>query len=158
MAGKVFINEKNMATFICPECQKAKTTNVAKYKHIETAIKVNCKCPCGHKYKVLLERRKFNRKELNLPGKYICLKNDDRGLMTVADISRTGLGLRLNVERKFDKGEKLLLEFNLDDRERSFIKREVYVRSVNGLAVGCEFCRHDHQHDALGPYLAWQVG
>ncbi len=45
------------ATFVCPKCEKAKTADVSKYKFVDAEIKVNCKCPCGHRYTVLLDRR-----------------------------------------------------------------------------------------------------
>ncbi len=76
--------------------------------------------------------------------------------MIVVDLSRTGLGIELSVEQKFDIGEKLFLEFRLDDKQNSLIEREVVVRSIKGKLVGVEFSRLDH-HDQLGPYIAWQL-
>ncbi len=157
MSLKVFINDKNMATFICPKCEKSKTSNVAKYKQTETSVRVNCKCPCGHSYSVLLERRKHTRKPISLLGTYSCVNSGDRGQMTVVDISRTGLKIRLSVKRELELGEKLNLEFTLDDQNQSTIKREVYVRSLKDQFVGVEFCKMEH-YDQLGPYLAWNLG
>ncbi len=136
MTAKVLMNEKNMATFICPKCNKVKAANVSKYKDIETAVKIKCSCPCGHSYSVILERRKHNRKQLNLIGNYVSLKDNNRGTMIVVDLSRTGLGIELSVEQKLDIGEKLFLEFRLDDKQNSKIEREVDVRSIKGTLVG----------------------
>lgn len=157
MSLKVFINDKNMATFICPKCEKSKTTNVSKYKQTETSVRVNCKCPCGHSYSVLLERRKHTRKKISLIGTYSLVSSGDRGQMTVIDISRTGLRIRLSVKREFELGEKLKLEFTLNDQHRSLIRREVYVRSLKDQFIGVEFCQMEH-YDQLGSYLAWNVG
>jgi hypothetical protein len=157
MTAKVLINEQNMSTFICPKCNKAKTANVSKFKDIEKAVRIKHNCSCGHSYSVILERRKHNRKQLNLVGAYTSLKDNNRGSMTVVSLSRIGLGFEPSIEHKFDMGEKILLEFRLDDKQQSLIKRESVVRSIKGKLVGVEFSRHDH-HDQLGPYIAWQVG
>jgi c-di-GMP-binding flagellar brake protein YcgR len=156
MTAKVLINEQNMSTFICPKCNKAKTANVSKFKDIKKAVKIKCNCPCGHSYSVILERRKYNRKQLNLVGAYTSLKDNNRGSMIVVDLSRIGLGMELGIEHKFDIGEKISLDFRLDDKQESLIEREVVVRSIKGNFVGVEFCRHDH-HDQLGPYIAWRI-
>jgi hypothetical protein len=111
----------------------------------------------------MLERRKFYRKGTDLPGAYTYKKinfpgtytresDDDRGLMTVTDISRSGLKIRVNVIRDFSPGDRLNVEFNLDDRGRSLIKKAVIVRNILGKSVGVEFDTMGH-FDKLGAYL-----
>lgn len=157
MPDKVFITDDNTATFSCPKCKRHKTTDVTKYKNIEKAVRVKIKCPCGHAYDVILERRKYIRKNLNLPGKFIHLKNDEAGGMTVTDISRNGLRLKLKFPYTFEPGDKLILDFTLDDKQKSFVaNKEVIVRSVKGLSVGAEFSLTEH-YDSLGPYLLYNM-
>jgi len=152
MLQKVFIANDNTATFVCPECQKSKTANVSKYKDIEKAVRVNFKCPCGHSYSVLLERRKHIRKHLNLSGTFVNKNTSDQGNMTITDLSRSGLRIKLNFPQKLEPGDKLDLEFTLDDKLRSVVKKEVIVRSVKDLSIGVEFVYSEH-FDKLGPYL-----
>ena len=105
-----------MATFVCPKCSTSKTVNVSKYANLDKLVKVNVKCPCGHAYTSILEKRKQYRKESNLPGSYIHSaegKADDRGLMTVKDVSATGLKLKLNVTQNFAIGDRMQVEFHL---------------------------------------------
>jgi hypothetical protein len=157
MPEKVFITDDNTATFSCPKCKRHKTTDVTKYKNIETSVRVKIKCPCGHAYDVILERRRYIRKNINLTGKFIDLKNDEAGGMTVTDISRYGLRLRLKFQHTFDVGDKLLLDFTLDDKQKSFVaNKEVIVRSVKGVSVGAEFAQTEH-YDSLGPYLLYYM-
>ncbi len=152
---KVFITASNMATFVCPKCQHSRTKNVSQYKDIQTAVKVKCKCPCGNIYHVLLERRKDLRKTLNLPGTYHGITDESlRGTMVVKDLSRSGMNLQLNVKKAFEVSDKLQVEFNLDDNQRSLIRKEVVIRSVRGFNIGVEFTTTDH-YDALGPYLLY---
>ncbi len=151
MTVKVYININNQATFVCPECQHAKTTDVSMYKKTDKAVIVKCKCKCGNTYTAILERRKHYRKETRLPGAFSREKGG-RGLITITDVSVSGLGFELSLDQKLEVGEKILVEFNLDDQPRSPIKREAVVRSVRGNQVGAEFCSMDH-YDRLGGYL-----
>ncbi len=157
MPEKVYIGENNMATFRCPECDKSKTADVSRYKNIQTAVRVKLKCPCGHAYTVLLERRKHVRKNLNLPGHYIQSKGSNRASMSVTDLSRSGLRIKLNFKADIQVGDKLLLEFTLDDKQHSLVSKEVIVRSINDMFMGAEFVTKEH-YDKLGAYLLFDFG
>lgn len=152
MPEKVFIGSNDLATFRCPKCDKAKTANVSRYKNIQTAVRVKAKCPCGHTFTVVLERRKHVRKNLNLPGTYVVERTGHRGAMNVRDLSRSGVKIKLNFRPDFEIGDRLVLEFNLDDNQRSIIRKEIIVRSIKDLYVGTEFSNIDH-YDKLGSYL-----
>lgn len=157
MPEKVYIGENNMATFRCPKCDKSKTTDVSRYKHIQTAVRVKLKCPCGHAYTVLLERRKHVRKNLNLTGSFFHEGNRSKGTMTVLDLSRSGVRIRLAFAIEIQTGDKLNLEFTLDDKDHSVVTKEVVVRSVNDLLIGAEFTAKEH-YDKLGSYLLFDFG
>ncbi len=124
---------------------------------------LECQCECVHYYTVMLDRRKFYRKSTDLPGVYSCQKTnlsgshkseykDDRGFMRVTDISRSGLKIRVNGAQTFLPGDRLYVEFNLDDRARSYIKKSVIVRSLQGQCVGMEFITIEN-FDKLGACL-----
>ncbi len=149
---KVYIGNNDMATFKCPACNKTKTTNVSRYKSIKKAVRVKLNCPCGHSYTVLLERRKHIRKNLQLPGALVTLKDGKRGAMVITDLSRSGVHIKLNIKTDINVGDKLMLEFTLDDTQRSQITKEVIVRSIRDLDIGAEFISKDH-YDKLGSYL-----
>ncbi|MBF0101286.1 MAG: PilZ domain-containing protein [Desulfobacterales bacterium] len=149
---KVFVNTENNATFMCPECGTSKVVNVAQYMKVESSVRVKCKCKCGHTYPVIIERRKFFRKQTNLLGLLFYDNDYKRGLMTVEDVSRSGIKIRINSPIDLKLGDKMEVEFNLDDRDRSLIRREVVVRSIRGQNIGLEFLSMDH-YDKLGTYL-----
>ena len=88
--------------------------------------------------------------------KHYNYKTNESGNMTVTDISRTGLRIKLNFPKDFVPGDKLTLEFTLDDKERSFVNKEVVVRNAKGLSVGAEFFITEH-YDKLGPYLLFNM-
>jgi predicted RNA-binding Zn-ribbon protein involved in translation (DUF1610 family) len=156
MVQKVFITSKNTATFVCPECGNSTIADVTKYASLSSAVTVNCKCNCGHNFKVSLEKRRQYRKATDLPGMYyysMANGDTDKGIMRVVDISSNGLKLKLNVERKFEGGEKLRVEFHLDDKRRTLIDKEVIVRNVHKNLVGTSFAPTEGDDPALGFYL-----
>jgi c-di-GMP-binding flagellar brake protein YcgR len=133
--------------------------NVTEHPELEKKDKVIVKCFCGHKFAVIIERRKQYRKATNFPGQYKHIVDGrviDQGLMTVIDLSRTGMKIKLNVKRELDIGTRLVLEFRLDDTHRSFIQKEVEVKKVFDQELGVEFTSvhpSDPSDKALGFYM-----
>ena len=144
---RVFLSDdSNIAFFQCPNCNVTKEADVTKYKKITTAVTLKVKCTCGHKYSVMLERRKFFRKDTNLLGKFWFSPLEgpsQRGMMTVLDISKGGFKLKIATRALFKPGDILELEFNLDNKTQTLIKKQVFVRNVKGNIVNVEFCSFD---------------
>lgn len=156
MVQKVFITSKNTATFVCPQCGNTTVANVAKYASIDKKITVKCNCACGHRFSATIEKRRQYRKGTDLPGFYYYIRKNgdtDKGSMRVVDISSNGLKLKLSVERNFDAGEQLRVEFYLDDKRHTFINKEVIVRNVKKNLVGTSFAPNQGSDPALGFYL-----
>lgn len=152
----VFITSNNTATFRCPQCGKAKTADVSPYLGENKNVRINCSCGCGHRFRCRLEKRRQYRKPVNLPGKFVLEETGrprDTGLLNVVDISSTGLKLKMSVPRDFPVGALLHVEFQLDDRMRTPMKKRVIVRNVNGPFVGVTFHPDDLDDSALGFYL-----
>lgn len=151
---KVHISSNNTATFVCPNCENTSTVDVSKYAKVDKRVTVNVKCRCGHRFTVVLEKRKKYRKETNLPGNYVNLNAaNDKGIMVVLDISSSGLKLKLNVKRNFKSGDALRVSFNLDDKRRTRIEKKVVVQNVNGNFIGVAFAPEEPDDPALGFYL-----
>jgi len=156
MTEKIYITSQQMATFVCPKCSRSKTVSVSKYANVDKLIKVNVKCPCGHAYTSILEKRKRYRKTTSLPGSFIHFIDGrpvNRGVLTVEDISATGMKLKLNAPQGFTVGDYMEVDFNLDDKDRTLIKKRVIVRNINGPFVGVEFGPAEALDKALGFYL-----
>jgi len=156
MTQKIYITSKQMATFSCPQCNRSKTVDVSKYAALDKVVKVNIKCPCGHSYKAILEKRRHYRKETNLPGTYVHFIDGqprDRGLMTVRDLSTAGMKLRLNVKQSFAIGDQLRVEFHLDDAHRTLIRKTVIIRNQRDQFIGVELAPFETVDKALGFYL-----
>jgi len=161
MAIKIFTNTDNTATFKCPKCETAKIVDVTKYINSPKKTKLKAKCGCGHSYEVFLDKRKNFRKETNLPGVYKYSVNgqapnqgpEHAGTMTVLDISTTGLRLKVNAMPRFKVGDMLNLEFTLDDKNRSEIRKRVIVRNLRGFTIGVELDTAQAKSEPLAFYL-----
>lgn len=156
MVQRVFISSKNTATFICPECNSAKTVDVARYAAIQQKVTVKCRCACGHHFEVILEKRRQYRKTTDLPGTYFYRMANgemDKGNMRVVDVSSSGLKLKLAVARDFTIGDTLRVEFHLDDKRRTFMEKKVIVRNVQSNLVGTAFAPLEGDDPHLGFYL-----
>ncbi len=157
---KVFITSEGKATFVCPECERSRTVAVACHAKLANAARVRVKCPCGHCYPVSLERRRYFRKAVNLNGSFCRTVNGrqvERGAMAVRDLSRTGLRMRLTHYPPLQVGDTLVVEFHLDDRQHSLIRKEGIVRRIDGRELGTEFIGPeivDASSRAIGFYLA----
>ncbi len=163
MPEKVFVSEKNIATFICPECKKSMTMDISKYKNIEQSSKVKCKCTCGHSYSVIMERRWDKRKRTAITAIYTNIISSigtqfceevGRGVIKITDISNTGMMIEFNSEHTFTTKDRLIIEFNLDDKKRTLIKKEVEIKNLSGLKAGVAFCTKDPCDAVIQDYLS----
>ena len=76
--------------------------------------------------------------------------------MRVVDLSRTGLKLKINEKGRFGQGDRLQLEFQLDDANRSLIKKEVEIKKIFESELGVAFTSSHPSNPsdrALGFYL-----
>ncbi len=173
----IYLSSENKATLVCPQCEKAKVIDAAKYLQKEGPIKIKftfkCRhcycgaehavecngadCKQGHTIAALLERRRYYRKNVNLTGKI----RDERGMeapIMVLDVSKKGLLLKLNYPGTYEAGETLTVLFELDDPQRSKINKDVVIRKIIAPdQLGVEFTSADtlisHSDKAIGFYL-----
>jgi len=150
---KVFVRADNMATIVCPSCKRIKNIAVGAFKDKNHDIKV--RCPCNTTFTIRLDFRAHYRKPTDLPGTYIIIKPPDMGggAMRIKDISLGGIGFTISGESRISKGQTLCLEFILDDKKKTRLKKQVIVQSINNNFVGCRFIDKDLFEKALGFYL-----
>lgn len=146
----------NKASFVCPKCHKTKTVNVRKYTKAKKKVAVKCKCSCGHTIEAILERRNYRRKETTLPGIYsrsTKANGIEKGNIVITDISRAGLKFKSHVNAEFRIGDRLCIDFHLNDSEKSFIKKEAVIRNVSqDLHIGAQFSSTEF-YGKIGAFL-----
>ena len=159
MTQIIYIPDNHISVFKCPECGVSKNANVSKFVENKTSVKFNVKCSCGHSYPVIFEKRKYYRKETNFPGEFRYRPDrgpGQKGIMTVLNISRGGIKFKAAALPKFKKDEIVEVEFNLDNKNRSLIKKQVIAKNIKGYVVNAEFCsfsNQDPEDKAIGFYL-----
>jgi hypothetical protein len=153
--ARVFINDRGEATFICTACNKGVIRDLSDFIHTRSAVRLKCKCSCGNVYRVLVERRHHFRKSVNLLGVLFYAGGkcgQVKGLIKIRDISQSGIQFSINSMPEFKMGDKLTIEFTLDDEEHSKIREEGTVRRIQSNIVALKFNTTDH-YGKLGRYL-----
>ncbi|WP_457573991.1 PilZ domain-containing protein [Desulfolithobacter sp.] len=149
---KVFVRHDNIATIICPSCKTAKKAAVGGYLHKKHALNVRCRC--GQIFTVHLDFRRHYRKQTRLPGTYTIIRPPagGGGVVHIKNISRSGIGFTVSGLHNIEKDHILLLEFRLNDKKQTKLKKEAVVRSVRNNDIGCEFLDKETEK-ALGFFL-----
>ena len=149
---RFFADKQGMLHVACPACEQVKSVYTSEVNHIVQPAKVYC--TCGHVFHCFLEFRRTYRKEVSLPGEYVSLKDKESGRMLVQDLSLEGIGFRTLDSHTLEVDDVVEVIFELDDRSRSEIRRQVRVRSVRGrFIVGAMFANLQYRDKALGFYL-----
>ncbi len=153
---RVFLNNQGKGSFICPACKKGVIKDLSEIARSTSAVRIRCKCSCGHSYRVLVERRQYFRKDVNLIGMYIQHRGNDqsplKGIITVRNVSQSGVCFSVNSPPHFEVGDLLTIELSLDDTDRSKVREEGVVRRIESNMVGLEFTSTD-RYGKLGQYL-----
>ncbi len=150
MVQKVFKDKKNMGTFFCRECGKSKQIDISEFIQLNKEIRLKYTCSCKHIVSVVIERRQDIRKTVSLKG-YITRKKTKIPIR-IMDVSRYGIKIKTINNLEFQSGEKVVVEFILDDTIRSEVIKDMIVRTVSSDGIGLEFESYDH-YDRFGTYI-----
>jgi hypothetical protein len=148
---RVYPAENGQAVIVCPQCMKHTPIDASPYLYSHKSLKVGCQC--GHKFPVVFDTRKFYRKELCLPGQYTKLPTDDPELLTIEDLSYTGVKFRTRFSHKIEIDDVLSIDFILDNLQCSRIVKTVRVMYVMGRVIGGEFRDRQAYSTELTYYL-----
>ena len=149
----VHVIDNEFVMINCPFCGIVKKVTAHKYRNIKHRITVRCKC--DSRFNVQFNFRKNYRKSVAIAGEFMTLspKLSTERVMTVYDLSTNGLRFKMIDNVVVNKGDELLVKFNLDDAKRSFIRKKVVVRFANDNLIGCEFTELALYEKELGFYL-----
>ncbi|MEW5736374.1 MAG: hypothetical protein AB1921_16125 [Thermodesulfobacteriota bacterium] len=150
---KLYLDEKGVGTVLCPECHTSHEVNFSMYKGERQVLQVEC--PCGPVKDVELEFRKAFRKDTKLFGHYQKRGPlDEKGTIKVGNLSLGGIGFTVYGAHSLAVGDRLTVDFILDDAAKSRIEKTVEVRNVMGKTIGGKFIQPAGATDAsLGFYL-----
>jgi len=150
---KAFVRADGSTTIICPKCRMAKNVPALQFKGKKHLLKV--RCPCNETFEVQLDFRHHYRKETEFSAKisFFDTPADGKFNVRLTDISLSGIGFTTNSPNLLKVGLDLVVEFNLDDKKKTFIKKKITVRNIREQAIGCEFTGNEAFEKRLGFYL-----
>ena len=149
---KVFVKQDKTVNIKCPYCNRVRMVSVNLFKDPNKINKI--KCACSKVFNITFEFRKMYRKETELQGTYKSKSTeDDEGKIVVNNISMGGVGFFVVHAHRIAIGDDLLVEFRLDDQQKTLISREVRVQIIKGNYIGTEFVNVAAYDKYLGFYL-----
>lgn len=149
--NRAFVSEDGIAFITCPYCNLTKQVSVADL--IGKTSKVKVRCRCKQTFTFEFEFRQSHRKKTNLNGIYEVLSGKGGGRATIEDLSEHGLGFLTSGRNRVQVGQKIMINFSLDDQPQTMLKKRAVIRSVSDNRVGCEFTRGQATEKDFGFYL-----
>jgi hypothetical protein len=145
---KIYLDRSKRGDVICPQCRNSKKINASNFK-INHNIKVTC--DCNHEYYIAFDQRNYNRKKINIKGKFrkTNQKSDFTTEVVIKDLSPDGLNFKTDSSTDLHIDDILQISFVLYDLQRSEIHAKGIVRYVQGPNVGIEFDNLDEQSSGL---------
>ena len=150
---KVYVNEKNKVTIICPQCGNVKVEDAGQYRIEEGNRNINISCSkCESDFTVFIDFRRYYRKKVTLQG--VVYNFDEKFCkIIVENISRNGVGFTLEDVFTLDLDEQIDVQFTLDDMNKTFIRKRAVVRYIRDNFIGAEFIELQKFGKELGLYL-----
>ena len=148
---KVYVDDSNQATIICPKCELKKNIDVTDFK--DTHKKLKAKCRCGEVFSLTLEFRKHVRKKVRLHGEYLIRGKNEKGKINIEDISLGGIRFASLEPHYISRNDTVELKFTLDNPMRTEIHTPVKIRWIIDHNVGGQFFDPKSLEKDLGRYL-----
>jgi len=148
---KVYVDDTNQATIICPKCGFEKNVDVSDFK--DTKKKLKAKCKCGETHRFTIEFRKKYRKDVRLPGEYIIQEKGEKGEIIIRELSLTGIRFESLKPHQISSNDTLEVKFKLDNPLRAEIRKLVKAIWVRDRIVGAHYAETKFYEKDLGFYL-----
>jgi hypothetical protein len=148
---KIYVDDTNQVTIICPKCGIEKNIDVANFK--DTHKRLKAKCRCGEVFRFTLEYRKSYRKKVRLSGEYFVQRKNEKGEIIIEDISATGIRFASLKPHYISRNDTVELKFTLDNPTRTQIQEFVKIIWIIDRNVGAEFIDPKSLEKNLGFYL-----
>ena len=147
----VFVRDPEKAQFTCDQCQRNIKLDPVQLEADAPPLSVTC--ACGALMHVDADGRKYPRHSTRLSGRYTQPEQGKSGAIVVEDISFGGLRFVTSLPHQIAHGDRLDIQFTLDDEDKSIITEPIEVRYVNQNAIGAQFANAENFDKRLVKYL-----
>lgn len=134
----------------CDHCQHVLAM---KLKRLQETQPLPVSCPCGMRFRVALDVRKYRRKSTSLLGVYRCERSGKTGGIVVEDLSFGGIRFEVTTSHAMALSDCLQVSFTLDDANHTMVHEYVCVQSVSDNTIGAIFTHTNDFDKALAVYL-----
>ena len=144
-------NLTQTTTVTCPHCGKSKEFPNLQLSKIKPPLRA--KCSCSQVFELDINRRRFDRKPVELPGQLFARTPDAVPMdIVIVDLSVGGIGF-VSPDLELREGQICTVIFKLDDATQTAVTEDVIVRNIRGNAVGAEFVTNGGYNFDLDFYL-----
>ncbi len=98
------------------------------------------------------EKRRHNRIKTDIQGSYFLSANKERGILTVTNMSLSGIQIKLTKQRILKVGDRVIIAFSLDNERQTEIREMMIVKNIIGFFAGMAF-NAQPDTDAFAEYL-----
>ncbi len=149
---KSYVGANGKAVISCPGCKRAKA--ISTQYLLQKKSTLNIRCSCDTTFKVILDYRQSYRKPTDLVGKcHLEPIVTKKQLVKIKNLSLGGARIELIGKHNLSAGQQGYINFELDDKRGTSIRRVFSIATVSGNTIGCEFKREEPYEKELGYYL-----
>ncbi len=147
---KIYLYSPLEGLLTCEQCQRL----LAIRFQPQQPEPVHVQCLCGRPYQVEVEPRKYFRKLTQLSGTYRDSMDDVKtGAIVVENVSFGGIQFRTTSAHSLARGDRVHIQFMLDDEQQTCIQEQIRVCHVQGDTIGTEFLDADSFNVDLAAYI-----
>ena len=151
----VDVNGEELLTFQCPFCERSLSVSLVNFEKVKQRCTIR-RCACSRHFQLILNFRRFQRKEVIIVGEARNLSEHSAGwtVMKIMNLSRGGLRFKTLEPISMRMGDRIQVRYTLDDPREVLVDREAMVRNSAGDEFGCEFIDVSDQQENFRPDLS----
>ena len=132
----IYVGRNTSVSVICSKCRKVAVINLKCFDHYGRLLKLNCGCQSSSR--ILLERRKYNRRNVRILGEIFDKQNRIRRYpIVVKSLSCNGIGFSRN--HQLDCGLGHIFRIRLLLANKSELFGNITIVHGNAFLIGAQF-------------------
>ncbi|UCF01641.1 MAG: hypothetical protein JSV14_14940 [Deltaproteobacteria bacterium] len=132
----IYVGRNTSVSVICRKCRKVAVINLQGFDHYGRLLKLNCGCQSSSR--ILLERRKYNRRNVRILGEIFDKQNRIRRYpIVVKSLTYNGIGFGRNHQLNYALGHIFRIRLLLANK--SELLGNIRIIHSNDFLIGAQF-------------------